>query len=667
MMFLMKEQHDVQDTNDALTVLHTLKGSARMAGRTAIAEHAHSLESEVQQLADSGAQTKALHAGYSVLNQLLTQAGVQSGNSDDRPLSQTERVGITSTDSSLVSDTAFDTLLDLATDVTVNQARLSDELARLREVYQDIENISSRFSELPQADASKSATEVKEILADLEATRSVMRQSLRQAEREQQQASRASAGLQQNLIHTRLVRVDELFDRLSQTVSDTAESTGRIARLRIEGGEVTLDRSLYRQLLAPLQHLARNAVVHGIEMPEERAQSGKPASGELLLSASVDGTDLVLRFSDDGRGIERETLSQKLRERGEVAPSSHAELQKMLFQSGFSTVENPSALAGHGLGLSAVRSAVEHLGGRIQLATESGTGTRLTLRLPQRIVVNQAVLVESAGVLFALPVNFVDAVRVGSVTPPLGDGSATASATASIPERYRRLSLSALVSQGATRHKTSTKQQLSAVLVSASGVSVALEVEKVIGYREMVTQALGPQLASLQRYTGGSVLSDGRQVLILDLPRILENVDTEMYQGVKPARESLRPVALIVDDSLTMRVAADSILQQIGIATRLTRDGVEALDSLASGLPNLILLDLEMPRLDGKTFLKRAKDEYGDACPPVIVISSRDHPENREQLMKMGATRFLTKPYTQSQLQEAVGAAGLRLPDITIA
>jgi chemosensory pili system protein ChpA (sensor histidine kinase/response regulator) len=156
-------------------------------------------------------------------------------------------------------------------------------------------------------------------------------------------------------------------------------------------------------------------------------------------------------------------------------------------------------------------------------------------------------------------------------------------------------------------------------------------------------------------------------VLILDLPRILENVDSEVFQGVKPARESLRPVALIVDDSLTMRVAAESILQQCGIATRLTRDGVEALDSMASALPNLILLDLEMPRLDGKTFLKRAKEEYGDACPPVIVISSRDHPENREQLMSMGATRFLTKPYTQSQLQEAVEAAGLRLPDITIA
>ncbi|MFT5894196.1 MAG: chemotaxis protein histidine kinase CheA/ActR/RegA family two-component response regulator [bacterium] len=649
------EQHDLQNTYDALAVLHTLKGSARMAGRTTIAEHAHTLESEIQELQNTDAQAFALHTGYSVLSQLLTQAGVQPRCSDVVPAEPAVRVGNAYADSSMVSDTAFDTLLDLATDVTVNQARLSDELARLREVYQDIENISSRFRELPQSTAVKSTTEVNEILADLEATRSVMRQALRQAEREQQQASRASAGLQQNLIRTRLVRVDELFDRLSQTVLDTAQSTGRIARLRIEGGEVTLDRSLYRQLLAPLQHLARNAVVHGIETPEERAHSGKAPSGDLLLSATVDGTDLVLRFSDDGRGIERHTLSAKLKEKGETALNSHAELQQILFQSGFSTVETPSALAGHGLGLAAVKSAVEYLGGRIQLATESGSGTRLTLRLPQRIVVNQVVLVESEGVLFALPVNFVDAVRVAAGSP------------GSIPERYRRTSLSALVSQSPTRYGASQKQQRSAILVTASGVSVALEIEKVIGYRELVTQALGPQLASLQRYSGGSVLSDGRQVLILDLPRILENVGAEVFKGVKPARESLRPVALIVDDSLTMRVAAESILEQCGIATRLTRDGVEALDSMASALPNLILLDLEMPRLDGKAFLKRAKKEYGDACPPVIVISSRDHPENREQLMKMGATRFLTKPYTQIQLQEALEAAGLRLPDITIA
>lgn len=647
-------QYEIADTQNALALLHTLKGSARMAGRATVAEHAHLLESELQSLDSLDSQSIALREGFATLSELITHADTQQ-LVQQPPVNVGSGDSSSSSDSLSVSDSAFDAVLDLATDVTVNQARLSDELARLREVYQDIETTVIRFKALPSNEAIRSTPEANEILADLEAARGVMRGALRQAEREQQQASRASASLQQSLIRTRLVRVDELFDRLSQTVEDSAHSTGRVARLRMEGGEITLDRSLFRQLLSPLQHLARNSVVHGIETVNERVSLGKPSCGDILLSASVDGTDLVLCFADDGRGIKRQEMSKMMRQRGETSLDSHEDLQSLLFQSGFSTVSTPTELAGHGLGLAAVKSAVEYLGGRIQLATEPGSGTTLTLRIPQRIVVNQVVLVQNEGVLFALPVNFVDAVRVA------------AGASSSIPDRYKRSSLSALMSQHASRTSKDRKQQRSAVLVTAAGVSMALEIDQVIGYRELVTQALGPQLASLKRYSGGCVLSDGRQVLILDLHQIFENHDAIPLQGVKPARESLRPVALIVDDSLTMRVAAEGVLQQCGIAARLARDGVEALESMETALPNLILLDLEMPRLDGKAFLKRITEKYGEACPPVIIISSRDDRENRQKLLSMGAVRFLAKPYTQSQLQEAVEAAGLRLPDITIA
>jgi len=555
----------------------------------------------------------------------------------------------------VVSDSTFDSLLDLATDVTVNQARLSDELARLREVYQDIENTVGRFGELPRSRGFKESPEANEILADLEAAKGVMRSSLRQAEREQQRASRASAGLQQSLVRTRLVRVDELLDRLSQTVLNTSQSTGKLARLNIEGGEITLDRGLFRRLQAPMQHLARNAVVHGIESPADRARAGKPPCGELLLSASVDGTDLVLRFSDDGAGINRHELSRVLLERGERAIESHEQLQTVLFKSGFSSVSHPTELAGHGLGLSAVKSAIDQLGGQIQLSTELGAGTRLIIRIPQRIVVNQVVLVESNSALFALPVSIVDAVRTSK------------DSANNIPDHYQRVPLTALVSHHPMRQWTEAARTSSTVLVSTGSKRLAIQIDQVIGYRELVTQALGPQLASLNRYSGGSVLSDGRQVLILDLPGILEHRGALSVSGIKPAKESLRPVALIVDDSLTMRVAAESVLQQVGIASRSARDGVEALEQMAVSLPNLILLDLEMPRLDGKGFLKRIREQYGQSCPPVIVVSSRNDRKNRDRLKNMGAVCFLAKPYSQNQLLEALEMAGIRLPDITIA
>ena len=641
------------EINDALTVLHTLKGSARMAGRVSIAEQAHDIESDIQGSRVLSTQHEALKTGYAKLSGLVSQAVAQRALTAGHDAAESVVKTGHQSDTLLVSDAAFDSLLDLATDVTVNQARLSDELARLREVYQDIDTTAVRLRELPQSLEARKSVEVDEILADLEAARAVMRGALRQAEREQQQASRASAGLQQSLIRTRLVRVDEMLDRLSQTVKDASNTLGRQAQIRLEGGEITLDRALFRQLMAPLEHLARNAVVHGIESAEERERAGKPTTGELVLAASVDGTDLILCFSDDGRGINRDSLNTLLEARGESALDSHEDLQNALFKSGFSSIESPTELAGHGLGLSAVQAAVEQLGGRIQLATDTLSGTQLTLRIPQRIVVNQVVLVESDSVLYALPVNHVDAVRL-------------AGKSADIPERYERCSLAALVSQQAAP-RDNLKQTKAAVLVSSGNSSMALQIDQVIGYRELVTQALGPQLASLQRFAGGSVLSDGRQVLILDIPRLLESGHPEPLAGVKPARESLRPVALIVDDSLTMRAAAESVLQQCGIATRTSRDGVEALESMTAALPNLILLDLEMPRLDGIAFLKRVIEEYGEACPPVIVISSRDHAENRKRLKKMGAVRFLAKPYSQSQLQEAVEAAGLRIPDLTIA
>lgn len=642
------------DANNALALLHTLKGSARMAGRVAIADQAHALESQVLESDGTKAQRAALSSGFTQIQALVMEGASTPSMSDTESDESSSPISAQAPNSLMVSETAFDTLLDLATDVTVNQARLSDELARLREVYQDIESTALRWRELPYSSGMPSSPEVSEMLADLEAARAVMRTALRQAEREQQQASRASSGLQQSLIRTRLVRIDEVRERLVQIVEDAATQIGCSAELDLEGGEVTLDRALFRQLTASLEHLARNAIVHGIEPSGERVAAGKSTIGKLSLSASVDGTDLVVCFSDDGRGIERDALSALLTSRGGSAIDSQEALQSVLFKSGFSSIEKPTALAGHGLGLSAVQAAVEQMGGQVQLSSTPGRGTQVNLRLPQRIVVNQVVLVDSHGVLFAIPVHYVEAVRI-------------AGAASQSPDRYRRMPLSQLLAQRPVTGSINPARSRPTVLVSAAGESLALEIDRVIGYRELVTQALGPQMSALQRFSGGSVLSDGRQVMILDLNRIVESQNIHKPTLAIPAKASLRPVALIVDDSLTMRVAADTILQQCGIATRLSRDGVEALESMSTALPNLIVLDIEMPRLDGRDFLKRIKEKYGAACPPVIVVSSRDDVLSQERMMALGAIRFLAKPYTEGQLQEAVEAAGLRLPDLTIA
>jgi len=708
------EPHNQASSDSALALLHTLKGSARMAGKSAMAQIAHDLEAKVQQAhTNVSVQFSLLKSGYQHLQSQLLDAqalqsiddsaddlstahppkdttslsppddshdgiGARPSASDDvakkvtqataaimgdKPVktslpaeaSSNPAVSLSRTEGLQVTDAGFENLMDLATDVIVSQARLSDQLASLREVYQDIESAGARWHRLAHDTQAAGSAAFHETMADLEAARAVMRNALRQAEREQQQASRSSAGLQQRLIRTRLIRIDELNDRLSAAVEDAAQRTGCAAQLRFERGEVTVDRNLFKQLAAPLEHLVRNAMVHGIEPPETRLALGKPSQGLVLVSASIDGTDLVIQFSDDGAGIDRDVINAQLLAQGMAQVDTQEALRDVLFSSGFSTAGSTDVLAGRGLGLSAVRASIERLGGIVQLHTQQGEGTRINLRIPQRIVVKQVLLLQSQYQLFAIPVDHVEGVKLASLKSAAED------------QHKQLFRLSELLGQKPDNSLADVTQPRPIVLVSTGFEPLAIEVDQVVGYREVIIQALGPQMASLGLFTGGGVMPDGKQVLVLNVANVLKSISPDADIPFGRTREVVRPVALVVDDSLTMRAAVQSILQQVGIATRISRDGVEALESMQLALPNVVLLDLEMPRLDGVGVLHRMRDMFGKNCPPVIIISSRDDSANRDLLLSHGAIRILTKPYTETQLLEALEAAGLRLPDLTIA
>jgi chemosensory pili system protein ChpA (sensor histidine kinase/response regulator) len=652
---VMTESFCQASAEKSLGLLHTLKGSARMVGKTEIAQVVHELESEVKGLSDISAQHDRIRSGYQAIQSQLQRAfdeKLLSASTDTTV--QTPTLPENNAGGLQVSDTAFDSLLSLATDLTVNHASLSEELAAIREAYQVMGATVKHWQTLPKSFGRPEYNDLAEMMADLDAARLAMRTALRQAEREQQKVSRTSASLQQSLIRTRLVRVDELHDRLTRTVQDACAVSGVSANLVFEGGELTLDRALFKQLAAPLDHIVRNAVVHGIEPAEQRVSAGKSPVGKLTLNASVDGTDLIIRFFDDGRGIDRESLNALAVKRGQGTVETHEEMQRLLFSSGFSSVETANELAGHGLGLAAVKTVAEQLGGRVLLSTEAGAGTIVTLRLPQRMVINQVVLVDCDGLLYAIPVGYIVSVLV--------EGSENVSS-----DEFAAATIDFLLASSSQQRQQSSDGPMATVLVKVRGKQLAVQVDQVIGYRELVTQPLGPQMSSLNQFIGGSVLPDGRQVLILDLVKLLDSPESNSSQSIRPASESLRPVALIVDDSRTMRVAIERVLQQCGIAVRLANDGVEALESVGTALPNLVIVDLEMPRLDGMSLLDQLSSKYGKACPPLIIISSRDDALNRQRAQSLGVVRFLNKPFTESALLEAIEAAGMRIPDLTIA
>lgn len=652
---VMTESFDQASAEKSLGLLHTLKGSARMVGKAEIAQTVHEIESEVRGLSDISFSHDRIRSGYQTIQSQLQRAFDEklltaSTDATIQPpvLPENNAGGLQ------VSDTAFDSLLNMATDLTVNHASLSEELAAIREAYQVMGATVKRWQTMPKFIGRPEYSDLDEIMADLDAARLTMRTALRQAEREQQKVSRTSASLQQSLIRTRLVRVDELHDRLTRTVQDACAVSGVSANLVFEGGELTLDRTLFKQLAAPLDHIVRNAVVHGIEPAEQRARAGKSPVGKLTLNASVDGTDLVIRFYDDGRGIDRESLNALAVKRGHDTVETHEEMQRLLFSSGFSSVDTANELAGHGLGLAAVKVVAEQLGGRVLLSTEAGSGTIVTLRLPQRMVINQVVLVDCQGLLYAIPVGYVVSVLV--------EGSENVS-----PDEFATATIDSLLASSSQQGQQISGGPMATVLVKVRGRQLAVKVDQVIGYRELVTQPLGPQISSLNQFIGGSVLPDGRQVLILDLVQLLDSSESNAAPNIRPASESLRPVALIVDDSRTMRVAIERVLQQCGIAVRLASDGVEALESVDTALPNLVIVDLEMPRLDGMSLLDQLSSKYGKACPPLIIISSRDDAQNRQRAQSLGVVRFLNKPFTENALLEAIEAAGMRIPDLTIA
>ena len=743
-------------TDRALGHLHTLKGSARMAGRTALAERAHALEGLVQGMPGAEARRRALSAGRRELQTLLLDTasrptsrpapstpparavpdeasgrdpgagasgrpsgeavpepppepppgrlpapplaapGAQPGTASAAPLAgasggaagidSTDRIDTVDASDAIAEEAAaehgerlaaarnaahdaasvpaatFESLLTLATDVTVSQARLSDDIARVREVCRDLESAAGRWRRLPHEAPLLESPAAREMLADLDTARRGLSDALRLADVEQQHASRAASTLQQTLIRTRLVRVEDLRERLDEAVRDAAAATSREARFTIEGGEVTLDGALCRQLRAPLEHLVRNAVVHGIETPETRRRAGKDGCGTVRLTAALDGTELVLAIDDDGAGIDRAAVSRRREAAGHPRIDTVDALRDVLCEAGFTTLDEAGPVGGRGLGLSAVGETLSRLDGRLHIGTRTGAGTTVTCRLRQRIVVNQVVLVSAARRLYALPVGAVQ--RVGTEEGGAGRGSV----------RHSLLTLLGAAAVPASRGEGETDDTgayadgSAELAVEVDGRASVLEVDRVLGYRELLVQPLGPQLATLQCYAGGSVLPDGRQVLLVELERLLGAGTTGAGAArSRPDPETLRPVALVVDDSITLRVAAAGMLERSGVESREARDGIEALDSLARALPDLMIVDIDMPRLGGFDLIRRMRERHAERSPPVVVISSREGEADRERAAALGVVRYLSKPYSEEELREALLASGLRLPDLTIA
>ncbi|HXC59719.1 MAG TPA: Hpt domain-containing protein, partial [Steroidobacteraceae bacterium] len=472
------------------------------------------------------------------------------------------------------------------------------------------------------------------------------------------QQGRTITEMQNGLMRTRMVSFQRHVQRLSRIVRQTATDTDKKAELVVEGASGELDRQVLERMLPPFEHLLRNAVVHGIESPEQRRAAGKNETGQIQLTLRREGAEVIVDVRDDGAGMNIAAIRSKAISLGLIREDqalTDEEAMQLILEPGFSTAENLTQAAGRGVGMDVVATEVKKLGGALHMETHPGQGSRFTIRLPFTLAVSHALIVRISDEYYALPLPTVEGVvRIAreeiqqhmlSETPSYLYGG----------HKYRFQHLGHFVGMepGPLPEQEPT---LPVVLVRAGELSTGLVAEELIGSREIVVKPVGPQIASIRGVSGATILGDGRIVVILDIGALVRAGWRGKAQAQPVPRERLdrRIVALVVDDSITVRRVTQRLLERNGMRVLTARDGQDAVAVMEENVPDVVLLDIEMPRMDGYEVAAHMRGDERLKRVPIIMITSRVGEKHRARALELGVDEYLGKPYQESQLLEAI-------------
>ncbi len=510
-----------------------------------------------------------------------------------------------------------------------------------------------------------------ESVSDLMSLQNALDDLTRGAETLLLQQSRVSSELQEGLMRTRMVPFDSVVPFLRRLLRQTADTERKRATLRIEGAQGEMDRNLLERMKAPFEHMLRNAIAHGIEAPADRAAAGKPEEGTVRIAVSREATEVVIRVSDDGRGMDRDAIRRKAIERGLMRPDaqlSDRDLFAFVAETGFSTAEKLTQLAGRGVGMDVVASEIRQLGGSMSIDSQRGTGTEFAIRLPFTLAVTQAILVRLGDQVFAVPMSSVQGVarigredfdrRIAQARPVF----AYAGVEYVIHELNNLL--------GAPGARAVDEAQLPLLLARTGDQRAAIRVDGVLGSREIVVKSVGPRVNSVRGIFGASILGDGSVVMILDVAPLVrrsaalreasavEDAIADSMPGlvappapVVAAPEVRRqPLVMVVDDSITMRKVTSRVLERNDMEVLTAKDGLDAVEKLQDRVPDLMLLDIEMPRMDGYELATYMRNDPRLRSVPIIMITSRTGEKHRQRAFEIGVDRYLGKPYQEADL-----------------
>jgi chemosensory pili system protein ChpA (sensor histidine kinase/response regulator) len=474
-----------------------------------------------------------------------------------------------------------------------------------------------------------------------------------------QQQARTITELQNGLMRTRMVPFQRHVQRLARIVRQAASDTGKRAELVVEGASGELDRQVLERMLPPFEHMLRNAVVHGIETPEERTRRGKPPAGRILLEIHREGAEVMVRLTDDGAGMNLEAIRAKGRALGLIPAGrtlSDEDAMQLILEPGFSTAGALTQQAGRGVGMDVVATEIKRLGGALHMETKAGEGSVFTIRLPFTLAISHALVVRTGEEFYALPLPTVEGVlrlSKAEVSAHLGRDAAMFDYGG---QKYRFQHLAVFVG---LEPSPLPEQDVTipVVLVRAGEHSTGLVADELVGSREIVVKSVGPQISSIRGISGATILGDGRIVIILDIGALVraEWRGRAQLPAVPREKEDRRTFALVVDDSITVRRVTQRLLERNGMRVLTARDGMDAVGLLQDHVPDIILLDIEMPRMDGYEVAAHVRNDSRLKDVPIIMITSRVGEKHRARAIELGVDDYLGKPYQEAELLDAIG------------
>src|SRR5690606_7778631 len=477
------------------------------------------------------------------------------------------------------------------------------------------------------------------------------------------QQSRINTDLQEGLMRTRMVPFSRVVPRLRRVVRQVASTVGKRANLHLGSVDGDLDRSVLERIMSPLEHMLRNAIDHGIEDEALRRELGKAPEGTISISFSREGGDVLIRIADDGRGLDVEAIRAKAFSLGLLNDSteySDNDIAQFIFHPGFSTSATVTQTSGRGVGMDVVNSEVRQLGGNVTMTTRKGAGTEFQVRLPFTVSVNRALMIELGEDSYALALNSISGVTRLTVDQLTHFYQNPKERLEYGGESYAVRYLGTLLSGDLRPTLDTAIGQLPMVLIRADDHNYAIQVDALIGSREIVVKTLGAQFSRVPGLSGATVLGDGRVVVILDLQGLLRDqssavvltpvFEQQLREEVAVEDDSHIQTIMVVDDSVTVRKVTSRFLEREGFRVITARDGVDAMRALQETTPDLMLLDIEMPRMDGFEVARLVRSTQRLKDLPIIMITSRTGDKHRERALAMGVNRYLGKPYQEDVL-----------------